>query len=215
MNEALQQSWDGYAWVNYDKYLYLFDGNNNQIEELRQTWGGSAWINNRNISYTYDINNNQIEELQQKWNGSVWMNFQRFLYLYDTNNNRTEKFYQTWSNTSWVNVTKHSYTYGRVTIIDEDLTSINSYSISYNYPNPFNPGTKIKYTIPQQSFVTLKVYDLLGREITTLINEEKPPGEYEVEFIGNSANGGLPSGVYFYQLQAGNFIETKKMILAK
>jgi hypothetical protein len=80
-----------------------------------------------------------------------------------------------------------------------------------NYPNPFNPSTKIKYSIPQSSNVVIKVYDVLGNEIGTLVNEEKPAGTYEVTW--NAAS--LPSGVYFYQLKAGNFIETKKMILMK
>jgi hypothetical protein len=90
-----------------------------------------------------------------------------------------------------------------------------------NYPNPYNPVTKIKYQIPELCFVTLKVYDILGREVTTLVNEEKPIGSYDVEFsaIGGSASGGdaynLSSGIYFYRLQAGDFFQTKKMILLK
>jgi len=87
--------------------------------------------------------------------------------------------------------------------------------LSQNYPNPFNPTTKIKYQIPELSFVTLKVYDVLGSEIITLVNEEKPVGSYEVEF---SAIGGaidLSSGIYFYRIKAGDFIQTKKMTLIK
>ena len=87
----------------------------------------------------------------------------------------------------------------------------NKYILSQNYPNPFNPSTTIKYSIPKQSYVTLKVYDILGNEIETLANEEKPAGEYEVTL--DAVN--LPSGVYFYRLQAGSFVETKKMILLK
>ena len=77
--------------------------------------------------------------------------------------------------------------------------------------NPFNPTTTIKYQIPELSFVTLKVYDVLGNEIATLVYEEKPVGSYEVDF--NAI--GLPSGIYFYKLQAGSFVETKKMVLMK
>jgi len=97
-------------------------------------------------------------------------------------------------------------------------------ALSQNDPNPFNPVTKIKYIIPtppvsfplvkgrtKEGFVTLKVYDILGREIATLVNEEKPAGEYEVGFDGTA----LTSGIYFYQLRAGQFTETKKMILLK
>lgn len=88
-----------------------------------------------------------------------------------------------------------------------------------NYPNPFNPITKIRYQLPVSGNVTLKVFDVLGNEIATLVNEEKPAGEYEVEFsaIGESASGGnaynLASGIYFYQLKAGSFVETNKMNL--
>jgi len=80
-----------------------------------------------------------------------------------------------------------------------------------NYPNPFNPSTKIKYQIPGFSSVTLKVYGVLGNEVTTLVNEDKPAGQYEVKFDASE----LSSGIYFYQIKAGSFIESKKMILIK
>ena len=86
-----------------------------------------------------------------------------------------------------------------------------SYSLSQNFPNPFNPETTIGYSIPKQFHVTLKVYDVLGREITTLINEEKNVGNYNVKF--NSAQ--FASGIYFYRLQAGDYTSTKKMVLLK
>jgi tartrate-resistant acid phosphatase type 5 len=80
-----------------------------------------------------------------------------------------------------------------------------------NYPNPFNPSTEIKYTIPKSGFVTIKVYNLLGREVATLVNEEKAAGNYSVTF--NGAN--LSSGVYFYTMQEGDFLQTKKLVLLK
>ncbi len=88
---------------------------------------------------------------------------------------------------------------------------IYSYKLEQNYPNPFNPTTLIKYQIPELTFATLKVYDVLGNEIATVVNEEKPTGNFEVEFDGD----GLTSGIYFYQLKAGNYVETKKMILLR
>jgi len=100
--------------------------------------------------------------------------------------------------------------------INTDVNELNNIVISdfvllQNYPNPLNPSTKIQYQIPEINFVTLMVYDVLGNEIATLVNEEKPPGSYKVEFNAE----GLTSGIYFYQLSAGNFIKTKKMILLK
>ena len=85
------------------------------------------------------------------------------------------------------------------------------YELSQNYPNPFNPSTKISWQSPVASHQTLKVYDVLGNEVATLVNEEKPAGSYEVEFDASS----LASGIYFYRLQSGSFNQTKKMILMK
>ncbi len=112
----------------------------------------------------------------------------------------------------------------QLTTVELSQSILPGYYLAQNYPNPFNPTTTIKFSIPtspvpspyqgeglRERLVTLKVYDLLGREITTLVNEEKAPGEYSVEFRMQS----LPSGVYFYRLTAGSFSETKKMILLK
>jgi hypothetical protein len=87
------------------------------------------------------------------------------------------------------------------------------FSLEQNYPNPFNPGTMIMFNIKKSSHVILKVYDVLGKEITTLVNEEKPAGEHEVLFKINKSQ--VTSGVFFYQLSSGSFTATKKMILLK
>ncbi|NWG29215.1 MAG: T9SS type A sorting domain-containing protein [Ignavibacteriaceae bacterium] len=103
---------------------------------------------------------------------------------------------------------------------EEDVETIpTAFSLEQNYPNPFNPSTKIRFTIPsviasaakQSQLVSLKVYDVLGNEIETLVNEEKPAGAYEITWNASD----LPTGVYFYQLQAGDFIQTKKMVLMR
>ena len=92
---------------------------------------------------------------------------------------------------------------------DPDIPS--SFVLSQNYPNPFNPSTTISYSLPQSGFVQLKVYDMLGREVTTLVNKEQTSGNYKIEF--NASN--LTSGVYFYRLQSGSFAETKKLIFLR
>ena len=114
------------------------------------------------------------------------------------------------------------YTIRLITSVHDKLKSL-EFSLSQNYPNPFNPATKIKYLIPSNKnpllggarggLVTLKIYDILGNEIATLVNKEQSSGEYEVEFDAGKYN--LSSGIYFYQLKAGSFISTKKMILLK
>ncbi len=96
-------------------------------------------------------------------------------------------------------------------IKNQELLSYKVFSLSQNYPNPFNPTTTIRYQIPHAGFVSLKIYDVLGKETAALVNEEKPAGEYNVTFDGSN----LSSGVYFYQLKSGSFVETKKLILMK
>jgi hypothetical protein len=86
-----------------------------------------------------------------------------------------------------------------------------NYSLGQNYPNPFNPVTRISFDIPKQEFVSLKIYDAIGREVNTLVNEVKVPGSYAVDFNGVE----LSSGVYYYKLFSGDFVETKKMVLLK
>lgn len=101
--------------------------------------------------------------------------------------------------------------YFPVTSADVSPLSPDGFELSQNYPNPFNPSTVISYQLPVSGFVTLKVFDMLGNEVATLVNQEKSAGGYEMTFDA----AGLTSGVYFYRLQAGNYVETKKMLLVK
>jgi hypothetical protein len=95
--------------------------------------------------------------------------------------------------------------------VNDQITPINSFKLVQNYPNPFNPTTKISFAIPQTTNVTLKVYNITGNEVATLINQVKGAGTYNVEFNGKN----LSSGVYFYKLTAGKFTAVRKMILLR
>jgi photosystem II stability/assembly factor-like uncharacterized protein len=113
----------------------------------------------------------------------------------------------------WGTNVVYNYTGPRITTVEEGIIDLvpTGYSLSQNYPNPFNPATTFRYSLPAQSKVVVKVFDILGNEIATLLNKEKPSGNHEITW--NAAN--LPSGVYFYRIQAGDFVQTKKMILTK
>jgi hypothetical protein len=93
----------------------------------------------------------------------------------------------------------------------EDVVQPLNYSLQQNYPNPFNPSTTIEYSIPQSGLVTLKVFNVLGKEVATLVNGQNDAGNHTVEFNASALN----SGVYFYKIESDNFVETKKMILLK
>jgi photosystem II stability/assembly factor-like uncharacterized protein len=126
------------------------------------------------------------------------------------------------SNNGWVvgyghNIILHT-TNGGVTFIDDEennFTQPKDFLLQQNYPNPFNPSTKISWQSPVGSWQTLKVYDILGNEVATLVNEYRSAGSYEVDFQSTAGSHQLANGVYFYQLRVGDFVETKKMILLK
>jgi len=206
------------CWVNCRKNFYSYDPNNNLIEKLSQQWKDSIWTDSSKTLNTYNGNNNLIEQFYKVWDGSDWVNYSKGSYTYDGNNNQIEALNQAWNDSSWVNVDRNIYSY-IVSDIEQFEGKVITYGLSNNYPNPFNPSTKINYQIPELSFIIIKVFDILGNEIETLVDEEKPAGIYELTW--NAAN--LPSGVYFYQLKAVDpstgsgqaFIQTRKMILLK
>ena len=101
--------------------------------------------------------------------------------------------------------------YNTLTDVENETTLPIKFNLSQNYPNPFNPSTKISFSIPESGMVSLKVYDLLGREVANLINRELQPGTYDYSFNG----AGLSSGMYFYKIDSGNYSETRKMMLLK
>jgi len=99
-----------------------------------------------------------------------------------------------------------------VTDVKDDYDNLpQNYSLFQNYPNPFNPSSIIRYDLPKEGMVSIKIYDMLGREVKTLVNEYKSVGSYNIEFNANN----LTSGIYFYHLQTSDFSQTKKLILMK
>jgi hypothetical protein len=129
-----------------------------------------------------------------------------------------EKFYAFWMADysgiyqAWLSVIDRNI----LAVENAQDSPVNEFTLFQNYPNPFNPSTTINFSVPSSEFVTLKVFDVLGNEVVTLVNEEKPAGAYEIEFsVGQDSRPDIASGVYFYQLKSGSFIETKKMLLLK
>ena len=109
-----------------------------------------------------------------------------------------------------------------ITDVQDESLAISNFELYQNYPNPFNPSTTIRYSIPdvisteeRNLNVVLKVFDILGNEVATLVNEVKPAGNYEIKFQPESKIKSPASGTYFYQLQVGNLVQSNKMILLK
>ena len=195
------------------------------IAKINTTDGGNSWdydtLSFRGISFRLDF-----RTYNEGWSASGY----KFLLTTDRGN--------TWNEAATPDSSivydlqfmdaRHGYAVGENGVIlkldpslvdvEYETTKPTEFILSQNYPNPFNPTTRIQYAISNlpdgkasRQFVTLKVYDVLGNDIATLVNEEKPPGEYEIIFNAT----GLPSGIYFYKIQAGSFTEIRKMILMK
>ncbi len=139
---------------------------------------------------------------------SLYFNSSKGLY-------KRKYYYSDSANHIWIDKTNVDLIGDIVGIEQNELIIPAKKQLSQNYPNPFNPSTKISWQAPVSGWQTLKVYDVLGNEVATLVNEYKNAGSYEVEFNEASNIKNPASGIYFYRLQAGDYLETKKMILLK
>ena len=189
------------------------------------------WVDNFRWTYTYDITGNRITELYESWStsNSQWNNHNKYLFEYDFNGNATMGKHYKWKDNQWlsdINSITLSYNYRtdfigfNAAIVEASYIIITSlvdtspsfsFQLYQNFPNPFNESTTIKYTLPIRSHVKLVVFDLLGRTISTPVNELKSAGSYSVEFSASK----LSSGIYYYRLQTDDFYQIKKLIYLK
>ncbi len=144
-------------------------------------------------------------------NGNFMLHVSNKLWNYVINPGQLPPMYNGYSITAHPGQTNVNFNFTLTDVEGQPSSIPDKYSLSQNYPNPFNPVTAIKYSIPNEGFVSLKIYNVLGSEVATLVNEFKNAGSYNVSF--NAEN--LSSGVYYYKLKSGTFVETKKMILLK
>jgi len=201
-------------WLGTDDGVFKYDGLN---------W--TQYLNNKQIlSLTFDPYKNLIwigsgvylDPFIAKYDGSDWT-------FYDDTNSPIN---------SIVNkIVVDNYSNKWICTFDQGLLEFNEngiiseieacklnklkYTLDQNYPNPFNPNTKIRYQLPNAGNVVLKVFNVLGREVATLLDEYRNVGSYEIEFKSTVGSHQMANGVYFYRLQVGDYIETKKMILLK
>ncbi|MBT8380666.1 MAG: T9SS type A sorting domain-containing protein [Ignavibacteria bacterium] len=212
--DDIRQLWIDSIWINDSQYKYEYDSSNVLIRTVFLDWQPDSlkWENVWRESYTQNISSNLVRTLTEIWyNQTEWQNSKNRIIGYDDNENWIQDATQNWDSIQWVNQFRYLATWYEPVSVDDNINSVNNFSLSQNYPNPFNPTTIINYQLSEHSFVTIKVYDVLGKEIVALVNEQKPAGNYEIQLDGN----GLTSGIYFYQLKAGSFVETKKMVLIK
>ncbi len=222
--EELHESWIFFQskWTKSISYQYEYNGDAQEVTKIIEEWDVSTGAKTKYQKISTSYTNNFIsEELIQEWGDNNWVNTDLNTYTIE-DNQITVTLWQKWDSTNnkWYNFQRWTNTYGNAFSVETDKPLKNNFILSQNYPNPFNPTTTIKYSIPlldrlhatsQQMYVQLKVYDVLGNEVATLVNEEKHAGNYQVTF--NASN--LASGIYYYTLKFNGKSITKKCLLIK
>jgi hypothetical protein len=214
---SITQMWLVGAWMNISKSINTYNADNLIALELEQSWVANAWVDKNKSTYTYGSNNKSQSVLTEQYVNSDWVNHSQVFYTYDGNENNTELLEQDWVNSAWENFFKITMTYVMITDVENTELPVTEYKLMNNYPNPFNPFTTINYSIAKEGRTKLTVYNIVGSKVAVLADENKPIGNYSVQFNA----GTLPSGVYFYSIQTNsidgnqNFTNTKKMLLLK
>jgi hypothetical protein len=225
-------------------YAYDSNGNRTSYLYEYWNWNDSLWVNDWRYTYTYDFNGNMTFLLHEGWNDSLWVNHSRHFYNYDINGNMTLGNNEIWEDGNWIvdylipgssgswgdffanwlsfydsfgryyyfpGTTEIHVYYSTITEITEREITIKEFNLSQNYPNPFNPSTNIEFSLPKSEYVELKVFNLLGQEVSTLVSRKLNQGNHTYTFDGKN----LASGIYYYQLVAGDYRQVKKMVLIK
>lgn len=213
MTEDLYQEWGGFGdntgWKNVKVYLKTY-ADSSISEKVYKEWIGDEWLNiSRNV-YAY-ANDTIAEDLFQVWSDPYWVNDNLHSYSYDMNKCRTEDIHSKWNGDTWIWWERELYFWSTVTSVDPFNTENVPMILLTSFPNPFTLNTTISYTLPDEGYVTIKIFNSSGKIIQSLVNENQPPGHYNLMFIPHN----MPTGVYFYTLQSGNFTVAKKMILVK
>lgn len=238
--EKLETEFDGTAWVNDSRNVFTYDSRNNKLTETRESWKTTQWVIMERTTCTYD-DKNQMRSKIYDIAGTGWelLPSYKMLYDYDIAGNRIMTARFGWKDGSWTaadgnletellwdiidqEVLAYLFFYGDGNklvidygfpsgVEDENGHTVASYRLGQNYPNPFNPSTTISYELPKVSAVELKVFDVLGREVATLVNSEQAAGTHTVSF--NASN--LSSGIYICRIKADGFTASQKMMLVK
>lgn len=228
------QQYTNSQWTNTWQNNFSYDLSGNMITELVQRWINNAWTDYGRYTGTYDSHGGLLMNLYETYENNIWGNYSKSVYVNDNNGFAVQGDFFMWQNSSWVEAegmltiryifnseyVRSGFYARKITVqylvisgINENPQAPVNYSLAQNYPNPFNPSTVIHYSIPTTTHVTLKLFDVMGNEISTLVDVLQSPGDFDFNLSSQDLN--LSSGVYFYQLRADDFSATNKMIFMK
>lgn len=227
----LRENWSDGKWVNGFRDNYVYDFNGDRLAWLNEIWSNEQFVNSQRETYTYDEKGNRLNYLREYWIDGQWVDKWHSIFTYDINGMLTFLHSEECSNSNWypLNYTLSFYDsvgntmsywgheislhYKKIItdVTNEKDVTPETYNLSQNYPNPFNPTTSIDYDLPLDGKVTLNIYDMLGCEVKTLVDEYQQAGKYTSSFDA----GKLSSGIYVYKIVVGTYSAQKKMLLLK
>ena len=214
--------WTDSGWTERHKTEYSFDDNSNLSQKIFSKWTDSGWITKARITISRDDSFNPVDILLEKVDSTdAWNNVSLRENTFFDGDMIMESVSSRWHDDGWHLRKRNEYTYingpGRSSLnIIEPISLPEQVTLDQNYPNPFNPITTISYEIPKVEFVMVSVFNLRGNKITTLVNELQNPGVKSYNWNGtNDYGNSVAAGVYVYTIQAGNYRQSKKMILLK
>ena len=217
--EVIHQMWNNTDWENQTKTTTEYDANGNETKEIHFNWNGSSWEKEKQFLTSTNSNGQKTEYQTQVWNNNAWQNTYHTLSEYDANGNLTNETGQAWDNSTWVNVERSLYTYGNATGVREKAlaSTVPADFALANYPNPFNPETRIQFELPARTQVHLALYDSRGQLIRVLISGVTlSAGSHSSVWDGKDAAGQTAaSGLYFYRLRAGSHMSVGKCTLLR
>ena len=214
--------WTDSGWTERHKTEYSFDDNGDLSQKMFSKWTDAGWVTRARLTISRDDALNPAEILLEKVDSTdSWNNVALRENAFSDDGMVIETVSSRWRNDEWRPRKRNEYTYvngpGRSTLsIVAPATLPDQITLAQNYPNPFNPNTTFSYELPEAKFVTIAVFDMRGNRVATLVNERQDLGVRSYSWNGTNDNGdGVAAGVYIYSIHAGNFRQSKKMILLK
>ena len=214
--------WTDSGWTELHKTEYSFDDNGDLSQKVLSKWTDSGWSIKARITIDRDDYLNPVEILLERLDSAnVWINVSLRENTFFDSGMIMESISSRWYDDEWHYKKRNEYSYvngpGRSSLSTVSLESLpTQIKLNQNYPNPFNPITTISYDIPKGEFVEVRVFNLRGDKISTLVNEFQNPGIKSYQWNGTNDHGNsVAAGVYIYTIQAGDFRQSKKMILLK
>jgi hypothetical protein len=218
--EKVTYKWRDSTWTPRHRVIYSYNDNAALSEKLVYKWTDSTWVDKARASIGYDDNQNRVQVLLEKKDSTdAWVNVSLREYMYYDNDLLTETVRSKWRDENWQPRIRYEYNYATdrgVLSAGEPVALPKKIVLSQAYPNPFNPVTTISYRLLKADYITIDIYDMIGNKVRTLVSQAQNAGTKSYQWNAtNDLGQSVSAGMYIYTIQAGEFRQTKKMILLK